>query len=71
MDKRKEVKMSAANSGSVGRGKPAPQPIWLFDVPLDIVEPVLVGAGFDLEELAAGMEDFIREAGSQSQTQEV
>ncbi len=62
--------MAAANSGSVGRGKPAPQPIWLFDVPLELVEPVLIGAGFGLDEFAAGMEEFIREAGGQSQTQE-
>ena len=59
--------MSAANSGSVGRGKPVPdpQPVQLFDVPLDLVEAVIEGSGFDLEYLAEEMESFIQDASGQ------
>ena len=56
--------MSAANSGSVGGGKPVPepQPVQLFDVPLSLVEAVIEGSGFDLGEMATAMESFIQDA---------
>ncbi len=63
--------MSAANSGSVGRGKPTPDLVQLFDIPTPLIEPVLQGAGWDLDEIAQGLEGFLREAGGPPETQTV